>query len=314
MANFWELLGALVSFLFNKAMKLTIGTFYLVYLAFSQKAYQWQVLSAETLKSPLSLPVLMTKAPRWNTHAIIGTLGPVSVKETLEIDLQCAYRSASSWIAIFYSFPGYQTIASLESKHCNLEEQWATMPLKPGRYTIGLRYYGWFDSVKLPTVRVDGTEVPAQPVSADVNQFYDHLIDRKNWFYLGLHYYIFTLLKLRRWLPESFVRKEYLPVGATDTFFLYGYFKKSEKLQVQLQPEVLENFNTYLTLYDRSSLPLSWCRIQQAMQTIEPIPNNGFYLVRVRQKLDTANFDLKGEESQDHLKRLVIKTTQEPTE
>ena len=314
MANLWEFLGALLSFLFNKAMKLTIGTLYLVYLAFSQKAYQWQVLSAETLKSPLSLPVLMTKAPRWNTHAIIGTLGPFKVKETLEIDLQSAYRSASSWIAIFYSFPGYQTIASLESKHYNLEEQWATVPLKPGKYTIGLRYYGWFDSVKLPTVRVDGKEIPAQPVSADVNQFYDHLIDRKNWFYLGLHYYIFTLLKLRRWLPESFVRKEYLPVGATDTFFLYGYLKKSEKLQVQLQPEVLENYNIYLTLYDRSSLPLSWCLIQQAMQTIEPIPNNGFYLVRVRQKPDTANFDLNGEESQAHLKKLVIKTSQEATE
>ena len=313
MANFGEILGALLSFLFNKAMKLTIGTLYLIYLAFNRKAEQWQVLSAETLKSPLSLPVLMTKAPRWNTHAIIGTLGPFKVKETVEIDLQSAYRSASSWIAIFYSFPGYQTIASLESKHCNLEEQWATVPLKPGKYTIGLRYYDWFNSVTLPTVRVDGKEISAQPVSADVNQFYEHLIARKNWFYLGLHYYIFTLLKLRQWLPESFVRREYLPVGATDTFFLYGYLKKSEKLQMQLQPEVLENYNIYLTLYDRSSLPLSWCRIQQAMQTIDPISNNGFYLVRVRQKLDTVDFGLNGED-QDHLKRLVIKTSQEATE
>ena len=71
----WEIPLALLSLLFYKVMKFIIGNLFTIYLAVNKnKASQWRVLSQETLDSALSLPVLMTKGPRWNTHARINCL------------------------------------------------------------------------------------------------------------------------------------------------------------------------------------------------------------------------------------------------
>jgi hypothetical protein len=277
-------------------MKFFIGNLYTLYLSIDKKkTSQWRVLSAENLKSPLSLPVLMTKGPRWNTHAIIGTLGPFSVKESIAIDLESANHSARSWIAVIYSFPDYQTIASLESNKLESQEKWVSLKLKPGKYSIGLRYYHWLDQVNLPAVQVDGTEfVNRLPIPSDINDFYYDLIKRKNGFYLALHYYIFTILRLRKWLPESFVRNEYLPVGAPDTEFLYGYLMRGQSLQIEIHSAIATNYDFYLTLYDRSSLPLFWSRIEDEKYTTQPIENNGFYLIRIRPKSNTvSNLSIK---------------------
>lgn len=299
---------ALLSFMFNKAMRFLIGNLYTIYLAFNKKRVtQWQILSAETLEKALSLPVLMTKAPRWNTHAIIGTLGPFKVNQSVSIDVQLANFSSQSWIAIFYSFPGYKTIDSIESKNCNSQKQCVTLQLKPGKYTIGLRYYNWFEHVKLPAIKVDGIEfVSAREVSSSVNQFYSNLKSRRNWIYLWLHYYIFTLLKFRDRFPESFVKKEYLPVGATDTSFIYGALKKAEKLQIVSNPSILSEYKLYLTLYDRSSFPLSWCQIEAEKYITAPIAENGTYLFRIRQKYSKLdNYSLKWETSAENDFRTV---------
>ncbi|MGF1481663.1 MAG: DUF6208 family protein [Cyanophyceae cyanobacterium] len=290
MIHWWEIPLALLSFLFNKVVKFFIGVVYTLYLAFNQqRAHQWQVLSEETLKKPLSLPVLMTKAPRWNTHAIIGTLGPFRVQTTISLDGETANQSAQSWIAIFYSFPGYQTIASLESKHV-AQDGWVSVNLRPGQYTIGLRYYSWYQSVRLPAIKADGQTVAAAcEIDPQINQFYHSLSDKKNWFYLGLHTYIFTLLKAN-WLPAPLVKREYLPVGATDTKFFYGYLHKNDTLQVNVYPQLLSSYDIYLTLYDRSSLPVSWCQLESE-QTAQAIHTDGSYLFRLRQKptvLETA--------------------------
>jgi hypothetical protein len=282
----WEIPLAILSFFFYKAMKFIIGNLYTFYLTVDKKkTSQWRVLSAENLKSPLSLPVLMTKGPRWNTHAIIGTLGSFSVKETIAIDTESANNSAGSWIAVIYSFPGYETIASLESDRLKSQDRWETLKLKPGKYSIGLRYYHWRDRVNLPAVKVDGVEfVSSCPVTSDINNFYYDLIKRKNWFYSALHYYIFTILRLRKYLPESFVRNEYLPVGAPDTQFFYGYLRRGQSLQIDLSSLVIKNSDIYFTLYDRSSLPLFWSQIKGERFLTQPIENNGFYLIRLRLK------------------------------
>jgi hypothetical protein len=280
----WEIPLALLSFLFYKVMKFILGNLFILYLAIDkEKASQWRVLSADNLKSPLSLPVLMTKGPRWNTHAIIGTLGPFEVKQSITLDLESANHSARSWIAVVYSFPDYKTIASIESGKNSMEEKWTSLPLKPGKYTLGLRYYHWGDRVNLPAIKIDEKEfVKSQSVSSDVNHFYHQLIAQKNWFYLWLHYYVFTLLRLRRWFPDSFVKGEYLPVGAPDTKFIYGYLKKNQSLQIVIDALIIDHYDVYLTLYDRSSLPLSWCQIQQENLLANPIASNGFYLLRIR--------------------------------
>ncbi len=288
----WTIPLAFLSFLFYKITKFIIGNLFTIYLAIDKdKASQWRVLSQETLDSPLTLPVLMTKGPRWNTHAIIGTLGPFSVNESIAIDIESANNSARSWIAVVYSFPGYKTVTSIKSDDIETNNKWYSLKLKSGKYSLGLRYYNHLDKINLPAIKVDDRElVSTEPIPQDINDFYHDLIKAKNWFYSSLHYYIFTILKFRKWLPESFVRKEYLPVGAPDTFFAYNYLDKGQALEIDFTSEIIKNFDIYFTLYDRSSLPLSWCQVKSEKYTLPAISNQGYYLLRIRPNSNSSNF------------------------
>lgn len=278
----WEAPLAILSFVFYKLMKLVIGNFYTIYLSLNQeKSRQWRILSADTLNSFLSLPVLMTKGPRWNTHAIIGTLGPFSVKSSLSIERELADKSAQSWIAVIYSFPDYQTITNISSD----SDLSAPLPLKPGKYTLGVRYYNYSDKVTFPIVKVDGEDiVKPQECSGDVNNFYHSLIKRENWFYRFLHYYVFTLLQWRQFLPQSLINSEFLPVGSPDTEFFYGALSQGEILQLEINSSVLRDYEIYVTLYNRASFPLNWWQQREEIYKTAPMVSNGFYLLRVRNK------------------------------
>ena len=280
----WEIPLAFLSFLFYKITKFIIGNLFTIYLAINKdKASQWRVLSQETIDSPLTLPVLMTKGPRWNTHAIIGTLGPFYVDKSISLDIESANKSARSWIAVIYSFPGYKTVTSIKSDEIDSADRWYSLELKPGKYSLGLRYYNRLDNINLPAVKVDDRElVSPVTIPQNINDFYHNLIKAKNWFYSSLHYYIFTILKFRKWLPESFVRKEYLPVGAPDTFFAYNYLDREQTLQIEFSSEIINNFDIYFTLYDRSSLPLSWCQIKSEKYSLPAREELGYYLLRIR--------------------------------
>jgi hypothetical protein len=282
----WEIPLALLSFVFYKIMKLIIGNLFTIYLAIAKnKASQWRILSQETIDSPLSLPVLMTKGPRWNTHAVIGTLGPFSVKETMALDVETANNSARSWIVVVYSFPSYKTVTSIESDKINSSDRWHSLKLNSGKYSLAVRYYNRLDKLNYPTVKVDDRIfVESLSIPNNINDYYHTLIERKNWFYSSLHYYIFTILKLRKWLPESFVRREYLPVGAPDTHFVYNYLARGQVLKFEIAPTVINDFDVYFTLYDRSSLPLSWCVIETEEYSLPAATTNGFYLLRIRPK------------------------------
>ena len=285
---FWllEISLAILSFIFYKIMKFLIGIVFTVYLAVNkEKASQWRFFSQKMITAPLILPVLMTKGPRWNTHAVIGTLGPFLVKKEFALDVESANSSAGSWIAVVYSFPSYKTITSLDSNKINSQGKWYPVTLKPGKYTLAIRYYNRVEKLQLPEIKVDGESfVDSQIMPSDVNSFYHELIKSKNWFYSSLHYYIFTILKLRNTLPESFIRGEYLPVGAPDTFFAYNYLCKQQKLQLNIDQEIVDSCNIYFTLYDRSSLPLSWEQIDIDKYNLAAPQGDSYYLLRIRPK------------------------------
>jgi hypothetical protein len=282
----WEIPLALASFCFYKVMKFLIGNLFTIYLAIDKKkATQWRVLSQKTIKAPLALPVLMTKGPRWNTHAIIGTLGPFAVQETIAIDVATANQASRSWIAVVYSFPGYQTITSLESEQIDSDLSWHTIKLNPGKYSLVVRYYNRLDTINYPAIKVDDQiYVDTYNIPNNINDYYHNLIESKNWFYSSLHYYIFTILKLRDYLPEAFVRREYLPVGAPATHFAYNYLESQQALEIKITPDILQQFDLYFTLYDRSSLPLSWCVITEPEYLLSPQATKGYFLLRVRPK------------------------------
>jgi hypothetical protein len=301
----WEIILALLSFVFYKVMKFIIGNVFTLYLILNKKqASQWRVLSQKTINAPLVLPVLMTKGPRWNTHAVIGTLGPFAVKESIEINIETANNSARSWIAVVYSFPAYKTITNLESEQINQDNRsqeknnhpnyWQKIKLSPGKYSLGVRFYNPLDTITYPAVKVDGQlYVESASVPNNINDYYYDLIKAKNWFYSSLHYYIFTILKLRRYLPESFVRREYLPVGAPATHFAYNYLESKQALQINLNSEIIEQFDVYFTLYDRSSLPLTWCLIDASEYQLPPQAKKGYFLLRIRPKPEHSTTDIQ---------------------
>jgi len=319
-----DLVIAVPSFVAFKLTKLVIGVLYSIYLGVNKKlAAQWRSLSAETLQSPLSLPVLMTKGPRWNTHAVIGTVGPFRVEQELALNVGAIAQSAGSWTAAIYSYPTYRTVdnlGSLEQARANGtepppsqalnklaqpdsdERDWYSLSLPAGRYSIGLRYYQCADQMVFPTVRIDGQEaIPAQPVSPKVNDFYHTLADQTNGFYRFLHSYVFTVLRWRRWLPAAFVRQEFLPVGAPETEFFYDAMEAGDRLSLQLAPSLVQQFDVYLTVYNRASFPLFWAKVEDETYLSEPIPMDGYYLFRIRPKTPDA-----GAFSQDWLQIRLI--------
>lgn len=279
--RWWEIPPAIASWLFFRTMKAAIGVLYTRYLdRHRAQGQQWRVLSAENLAKPLSVPVLMTKGPRWNTHAIIGTLGPIAVREQLHLDRPTMAAAAGSWIGCVYRFPDYATVASFDDR--SGEEPIA---LPPGRYTVGLRYYHPRSPITFPPVTIDGGEgVAAVTVPADVNDCYRDLKQRDRWFYRWLHFYIFTLLQWRDRLPAAWVEREYLPVGATDTQFFYGVLYCDQGVTLGIETVLLTQYDFYWTQYNRSSLPLAWQMITAAETAIAPQDQEGFYLIRCRRR------------------------------
>ena len=288
---FLEIPLAGLSLIFYRIMRTIFSRLYRFSLSRKSEAeLKWRVLGADTLKNvPLALPVIMTTGPRWNTHAIIGTLGPFTVAQSLELDLATIQQSAQSWVAVVYSFPSFETIQSLDShSFCQVvtaAAPWVKLDVPPGRYTLGVRYYNRAAAITYPQARLDGDRL-LNHFSADPNNndFYDQLKDypRKG-LYLALHYYTYVLLKYRRHLPESWVKQEYLPVGAPDTKFFYGGLNKGQILEIKLAPKVLDQFDFYLSLYDWSSFPMAWTQLQTPSHR-ETVPQNGSYAFRVRPK------------------------------
>ena len=274
---------ALFSFGFYKVNKFVIGNLYTLYLGRNtEQSKTWRIISENLLKKPLSLSVLMTKAPRWNTHAIIGTLGPIPVESELTINLDTIRSSTESWVGCIYDFPSYRTVTNFETLTDNPEQSKLKIKLPKGKYTVGLRYYQAKENIVYQTVTTDSDiQVPTLNVASDSNDFYKTLASKKNWYFSWLHYYIFTIFQLRDLLPESFVQYEFLPVGATDTKFFFGALKPNESLQINIEESRRSPYSFYLTFYNRASFPLSWQKLEGDTE-ISALGEEAYYLIRMR--------------------------------
>jgi hypothetical protein len=283
---FWEIPLSVFSWLFFHLMKFLLGKLYTFALSrMTSEAHVWKVFCEETLAQPLVLPIISTKGPRWNTHAVIVTAGPIETKQFLSLDVAAAFSSARSWSIVAYENPSYRTVASIESFSIKGDKEWHDLDLGPGKYSINLRYYGLSDGASAPEVKADGVlVVRTKPVPANSNDFYQGLHRRDHWFYAGLHYYVFHMLRFRKWLPPSLVRREYLPVGDPGTIFRYGFIRAGQCLKVNSGASLLENYDLYLTVYNRSSFPTAWQSIQDAACRTARAEKDGFYLIRIRRK------------------------------
>jgi hypothetical protein len=254
------------------------------------EVFRWRLVSGETLKMKIALPAIMTAGPRWNTHAIIATAGPLHIREVIEIDAATANRSATSWSVVVCTFPGMKTITNLSSGSETSANAVLGVTLKPGRYWMGLRYYRVAEDVTLPLVRIDGKDaIPSLRISPQTNSFYKNLVGKSSFFYLCLHYYVWTMLLYRNFLPARTVERHYLPLGNPDTEFFFGTIRATEALRIVLKPEILTSYEVYLTFYSRASFPVSWQVLLHEETMTQPVDRPCSYLVRVRKSRPSAD-------------------------
>ena len=288
----WEMPLALLSWGFFHLNKAVIARVYQAYLDRQvERSRSWQILSAESLRRPVTLPVLLTKGPRWNTHATIGTLGPVAVRQQLAVDTAEASRSAEAWSVVVYRYPDFATFRELGSLDTPSGEGPTVLLLPEGRYVLGVRYYGLSSSPRLPAVWLDGAQqgreqpeamVASEPLPSDANRVYDTLAERTNFYYRALHYYVHTMLRLRSWLPPAWVRREFLPVGDPLTEFRYSWFTAGCRLEVVCAERLLREYRVLLSVYNRASLPVYSLALQETITTTPLLDQGGFYLFRLR--------------------------------
>ena len=244
---------------------------------------QWRGLS-EYLTQPGVLTYTMLVGPRWNTAAVLGSVGPLTVKESMTIDIATARNSAKFWSLVFYSHD-FATTAYISSKADMGNTDWYTLKLDPGRYFVVLRYYGCGQKVFFPALKTDGH--PCVPLwnAFEEKQRYQAYLKRlryrRNLLFRMLHYYIMCLLQWHGVLPADFVRREYLPVGNPDTCFRFGRTFKGKLLQIQMDAKLLQTASIYLTIYNSSSLPVFWDQIQQKRYSSPVLDCAGHYLIRI---------------------------------
>jgi len=286
----WEFPLGLASFLFHGLIKSFMRVVLILHDARSGKeAEKWIVLSQDDmLARPGALPLIMTTAPRWNTHAILATLSPVAVNRFLEIETAAADRSAASWTIVICTYAGRQTVTSIGSLSPSLANGKARIDLPPGKYWLGLRYYERRGEVELPAVSADSQPLAAaQAISAGTNDFYRDLFKRSGFFYLALHYYVFVLLRYRSFFPESFVKREFLPMGNPETQFFFGALRRNEQLLVSVEPQAFADWNVLVTVFNLASFPIQ----SEHLRTPEfriTAPAGCTYLFRINRKSDRA--------------------------
>lgn len=292
----WQLPLAFASFIFHRVVKFAMRGLIKLHDARNRgEARKWLLL-ADLVARPAAMPVIMTTGPRWNTHAIIATLSPVSVNKTLEIDVASAERSARSWTIVVCTYPEQRTVTSVGTLASPFPNGTAQLQLAPGKYWLGLRYYEWKDDVELPAVRADGRTVSESlAVPADANGFYRDLQKKNsNLFYVALHYYVFVLLRYRIWFPQKFVEREFLPLGNPETNFYFGALRQGERLNISFAPRLSDGWNVLLTLYDTGSFPIASEHIRKSGYEIAADRGDCTYLVRVHRVSAPAEpFDRK---------------------
>jgi hypothetical protein len=278
----WRVLPTLASFAFQRAARTVFRLGASLSMPLRRDTSRWKVLSADFVRRPLVLPFMMLTGPRWNTHALIATLGPIRVARELEVNLT-PLRSARSWTVVLYSFPGFKTAAALGPTDSISTGGLARVALKPARYMVGLRCYGWSDPTGLPAIAVDGRPVVAPAsVSYDPDALLQVLRGRTGLFYQLSQYYLRLLVKYKDFLPRRFVDGEFLPVGNPETYFHYGLVDVNRSLHLDINSDLFRFTDVYFTMYNLSSFPTMWCQVQAAHSEIPAAPEPRYYLLRLQ--------------------------------
>ncbi|VAW80209.1 hypothetical protein MNBD_GAMMA12-2520 [hydrothermal vent metagenome] len=280
-----ELPLAILSYLFYAIMRLLISITIRFFLLLKRKQAQaWTPLSKRVINNAIMLSAYMTRAPRWNTHAIVASAGPFKVKHTISVCVAEANLATDSWSIVIFKVPR-QSIVRLGSSSIDQKIQWQETKVEPGEYMLGLRYYQVHSDIRLPAIKIDDSiNIDPTPVAENNNHFYQQLKTKRSLLYYMMHYYVYVLLKYRTVFPKSWVRSEYLPAGDPANGFMFGAIQKNQTINLALTEALLKDYDIYYTLYSKSSFPRQWGSVNTHQFQISDIKENGTYLIRCKPK------------------------------
>lgn len=255
-----------------------------------EQATSWQRLD-DLLDQPLALPYVMVSGPRWNTHALIATLGPLDVDDRLTVDV--SGLDDVGWYLVLYAQPGNATVAWHDHTRVDPGVDTVAFDVDPGTYAVVARAYDADGTVRLPPVRVDGEPtIPARTMDDARPPYSADWFDYRSAFYDALHYYVFFGMRHRDRTSASFLRDEYLPVGNPGTAFAYGAVDAGTRLHVELSETLAATHAAYVTVYNRSSFPQHSAPVggpgRGTHHTTPALDDDGTYLVRVVPATDGA--------------------------
>lgn len=243
---------------------------------------QWRVISTELLRRRGALAALMTEAPRWNPHAVIASIGPLTVRRQIRIEIDDSLRACGAWTIVVYRFRDRQTIVSAGNETVGSTAREVTWELPQGRYAVAVRCYESGPSLLLPQIVVDhGLPIEPLAVAGEAGALLAGLAGRTSRCYAALHHHVTFLLRHRDRLPESWVQARFLPVGNPRTGFVFGLVPAGARLRCDIDPALLAESALFATTYNTSSFPEAWERIRSPSWELGAAPGLRWWLLRV---------------------------------
>lgn len=240
---------------------------------------KWRTISDE-FKKPGFLLAVSVLGPRWNCHALLATLSPIPIRQTLSIDLAGLSDHSDSWSIVLYD-ESWTTREWLGPT--TTSDRAVSWTLPAGSYSLSLRFYTDADDISVPAVMVDGHNVVEGGVIAEEATKYrrhlESIRNRSGMYYRLLHYYIFFHLK-HRTKSADWLRNQFLPMGNPDTEWRYGHLAVGEQLRIRLDAVHQMTYNTYVAFYNWASFPVDWCRVQTLEWQSVPFAEGVAYAVR----------------------------------
>lgn len=181
------------------------------------------------------------------------------------------------WLDVPISITQAQAIASGRSD----SKQYVNLTLRPYLFD-GRR------SASLPQLRLEGRELgTGEPLSfhADKLAVNQHLRYKQKLFHLAVQWHSFSLLYARGLLPETTVKAVYLPVGNSETQWLWGVVRAGFMLDVTIAVSVLAEHLVFVTVYNRASVPILYSITCEKTRQLLPIcEEDGSFAMRVVRK------------------------------
>lgn len=251
-------------------------------LLFKSDSKTWK-LFIERLSNPVGIPYAMFNAPRWNTHAFIASIGPISIEKNIKLDFSEINKHCSSWTFIVYRIPKNKTCKVLTS--ISIDKLQNHIHLEKGKYSLVFRCYEVSYPLVLPAIEIDEGKfyVEKRTVSQSVPVFPESIINRKSLFYTFVHYYLHFTFKNSVLTNNQFLEREYLPVGNPETTYKFGYFQTNQALAFQFNTSE-KDYLAYMTCYNTSSFPIFTEKIELSSDSEYHIPEfdcDGTYLIRL---------------------------------